>query len=127
VESVTINAIEQLEENTKSNLYVNIASIYLFFCKYENAIFKCDKALEINPRNLEGIITKGQILTTIGQYSESLVWFNKAIEIDSVNVYALVNFGYTYDRLGQYEQSIVYYDKALMNNQKDAALSERRP
>jgi tetratricopeptide (TPR) repeat protein len=102
-----------------------IAEVYLYCCRYDVAIVKCDKALEINPRNILGIITKGMTLTVIGRYQEGLVWFDKALEIDPQHIYALLNKGYTFDRLGKYEEALQCYDQALALNPKDAVALER--
>jgi tetratricopeptide (TPR) repeat protein len=106
VEEVTIKTVDGLEEKTRYDLYLAIAGIYLFFYRYDNAFIKCEKALEINPGAVAGIITKGQILITKGQYAEGLVWLKKAIKIDRRNVRALINIGYTFDRLREYKESI---------------------
>ena len=69
--------------------------------KYEKAITWYDKALAIDPNNVNVLVNKG------------LALINKALRIDPNNVYALVGKGHVLHTQGKYQEAIEYFDKAF--------------
>jgi tetratricopeptide (TPR) repeat protein len=49
---------------------------------YTQAIVYLDRALEIHPNNLDGLITKAQAHYSIGNYTGEKYYSDKALEID---------------------------------------------
>jgi tetratricopeptide (TPR) repeat protein len=56
--------------------------------KYENALALYDRALEINPHNLDALYNKGNTLYSLSRYEEAVIWYDKslAIEPDDNNI-----------------------------------------
>jgi tetratricopeptide (TPR) repeat protein len=67
---------------------------------------------EIDPKNKQAWVGKGDSLNREGNFSEAITAYNTAIEIDPNYVNALeVKDGL--NELGNYSQAIIYLDKAL--------------
>ena len=81
--------------------------------KYKEALEYFDKALEIDPTNVNVLISKGTVFLNQNKYTNSLECFDKALEIDPYYVYALNNKGNVLYNLGKYQEAIEWYDKAL--------------
>ena len=50
--------------------------------KYQKALQSFNKALELDPNNVEAWYNKGRVLEDIGKDQEALKCFNKALELD---------------------------------------------
>ncbi|MEQ8225750.1 MAG: tetratricopeptide repeat protein, partial [Candidatus Eremiobacterota bacterium] len=50
--------------------------------RYEEAVKCYDKALEINPKNIDVLTKKGTALIDLEDYEESIKCFNSVLEID---------------------------------------------
>jgi len=81
--------------------------------RYEEAIHCCEKALALDPRNVNAWTNKGVSLNSLGRYDEALHCSDKALEIDPRNVNAWNNKGVSLNSLGRYDEAIRCCDKAL--------------
>jgi tetratricopeptide (TPR) repeat protein len=70
-------------------------------------------SLEIDPKDKQAWVGKGDALNRNGNFSEAITAYNKALEIDPYYVNALDGKGWSLNELGNYSQAIVYLDKAL--------------
>ena len=87
--------------------------------KYEEAISWFDKALKVDPKNVDALYNKGVALDNLGRYEEAISWYDKALEVHSNDVNALNNKGTALHHLGRYEEAISWYDKALEIDHND--------
>jgi tetratricopeptide (TPR) repeat protein len=81
--------------------------------QYQEAITWYDKALSIDPNNIEALNYKGVALSNLGKNEEAINWYDKALAIDPNNVNVLNNKGVALSNLGKNEEAINWYDKAL--------------
>lgn len=71
-------------------LSVAIARIYAFKGEQENALAKVNQALEINPKNIQGLILKGDLVLKKEGPKEALAYFESALQYSPENVTAMV-------------------------------------
>src|SRR5215831_19527404 len=77
-----------------------------------------DKALSINPKDVNTLTQKGLALIFLDKANQSMSYFDKALSINPKDVNTLTQKGLALGRLGQYNESISYFDKALAINPK---------
>jgi tetratricopeptide (TPR) repeat protein len=80
---------------------------------YTGAIKYYDKALAINPKNVNALTDKGLALDNLGNHTGAIKYYDKALAINPKNVNALTDKGLALDNLGNHTGAIKYYDKAL--------------
>jgi tetratricopeptide (TPR) repeat protein len=68
---------------------------------------------EVDPKDKQAWVGKGDALNRNGNFSEAITAYNKALEIDPYYVNAWDGKGWSLNELGNYSQAIVYLDKAL--------------
>ncbi len=81
--------------------------------RHEEAISCYDKALEIDPQDVNTWSNKGTALGALGNYEEAIACFDKALEIAPDSSVAWVNKGQVLKMLSRYESATVCFDKAL--------------
>ena len=96
-----VPALDNLGKHTEGILFVN------------KAIMLSDKALSIDPYNVDLLAIKGRAFNRLQNYTEAIKYFDKALAIDPTYKYALANKGVALNKLGNYSEAIRYYDKAL--------------
>jgi Flp pilus assembly protein TadD len=102
-------------DNSPKQVY-RTALIYALESKFEEAIRKFDKAIELNPNNPDYHNNKGVALYELKRYEEAIEEFDKAVELDPNNPKYHNNKGYALRKLGRYEEAIKEYDKAIELN-----------
>lgn len=80
---------------------------------HEEAIRCYDKALEIDPRDVNTWSNKGIALALLGRHDEALSCFEKALEIDPESAVAWNNKGNLFARLNRHEAAIACFDTAI--------------
>ena len=80
---------------------------------YSGAISLYDKALFMEPNNIEIIANKGDTLNHMGNYSGAISLYDNALRIDNNYKNALDGKGWALLELGNYTQALPYFDKAL--------------
>ena len=86
--------------------------------KYNESIPYFDKALAIDPNEVNALTQKGVALVFLKRANQSIPYFDKALAINPKDVSTLTNKGLALGRLGKYNESISYFDKALAINPK---------
>ena len=86
--------------------------------KYEEAIAKYQKVIEVDPDNwgAEAYISIGNVYSLQGKYEDAIAAFQQAIEIDSNSDSAALAHhrqGFVYRKQGKYENAIAEYQKAI--------------
>ena len=77
-----------------------------------------EKALSIEPNNIEVIINLANAQDESGNYDSAIVGYTKAIELDKRNALAYNNRGFSYFHKGEFEKAMNDYDMALMLSPK---------
>jgi Flp pilus assembly protein TadD len=81
--------------------------------QYQGAITWFDKALFIDPNNIEALNYKGAALSNLGKNQEAITLYDKALTLDPNNVNVINNKGTALSSLGKNQEAIPWYDKAL--------------
>lgn len=79
---------------------------------FYTAITLYDRALSVDPKNVNVLNNKGIVLIKLGKYKESIFYFEKALSIKSNSVGALYNEGKALDGLQRHNEAMIYYAKA---------------
>ena len=77
-----------------------------------------EKALSIEPNNIEVIINLANAKDEAGDYDSAILGYTKAIELDKRNALAYNNRGFSYFHKGEFEKAMNDYDMALMLSPK---------
>jgi Flp pilus assembly protein TadD len=80
---------------------------------YTQAIQYLNKALAIDPKDVDVLNNKGSALGRLGDHTQAIQYFDKALDIEPRDVKALGNKALDLYRLGNCTQAIQYYNKAL--------------
>ncbi|NPV51307.1 MAG: tetratricopeptide repeat protein [Candidatus Methanofastidiosum sp.] len=87
--------------------------------RYDEAIIKFERALEIDPTNKEAWAYKGISLDDIGRYSDALFCYDKAIAIDPYYIVPWYNKGILIGNQGQYLDAITCFDRVISIDPND--------
>ena len=94
--------------------------------RVREALSCCDKALELNPRNVNAWIVEALCYELLEKWQEAIYSCDKAIELDLKNTAAWRRKGGAISRSGRHEEALTCYDRALEINPKDwASLNEK--
>ncbi|MBT9313174.1 substrate-binding domain-containing protein [Leptothoe kymatousa] len=74
------------------------------------------RALELSPRNLLGLLGLGSVFLTLKQGENALAQFNQATEIDPGNIDGWIGKGKALTSLGQADAALGDFDRALQLN-----------
>lgn len=94
-----------------------------------------DKAVALNPDNVEALVNRGTLLFEDGKIKEAKDDFSKALSLNPVQKEALNNMGMVVMREGAPEKALEYFDKVLiripneaftLNNKGEALLKSGR-
>jgi tetratricopeptide (TPR) repeat protein len=88
--------------------------------KFQEAIEAFEKALELNPRDVEGWLGKGIALASLDQHRQALECFAHIFRISPDYGEAWFHRAVSLAKLGHHDQAILCYDKALHQMQNDA-------
>jgi len=81
--------------------------------RQEEALVPLEKALKIDPYNLNALISYGLALNQLDRNREALIPLNKGLTIDSTNITILSTLGMIYDDLKMYNTCDSLYEIAL--------------
>ena len=87
--------------------------------RYDEAIIKFERALELDPTNKEAWAYKGISLDDLGRYSDALFCYDKAIAIDPYYIVPWYNKGIILGNQGQYLDSITCFDRVISIDPND--------
>ena len=79
----------------------------------QQAIIHYEKALQIDPNNVDTYISLGTIYGELNQYQQAIASYGKALQMDPTNATAHYDIGIVYNRLGQNQQAMSYLEKAV--------------
>ena len=90
-----------------------LAGIFQFFRLYKQALKCYDKAIQLNPNNLQILGRRGRILEKIQNYDQALACYNKVIQLKADNEWAWSRRGRVLEKLEHYEEALTSYEKAI--------------
>ena len=85
----------------------------------ELATEQYDKAISIDPLNVNAHYNKGLSLRTLGYYHEAIKYYDRVLEIDPNNLNALYNKGFALVDLKNYPEAIRYYKTVITMDPND--------
>jgi len=86
--------------------YNALAQIELYRKHYDLALAQIDRALEINPSDVESYAARGAFLVWAGRAAEALPWLEGALRFDSANGFAASKLCMAYYLLGRYADAV---------------------
>ncbi|MFQ5573692.1 MAG: tetratricopeptide repeat protein [Nitrosopumilaceae archaeon] len=81
--------------------------------QYEEALSWYDKALKLDPKDINTMFKKALLLSKTGKYEQAVFLFDQVIEIDPTLVSALVNRKIVLEKLGKHFGVVHLSDKQL--------------
>ncbi len=103
-----------IDLNLKALIYEKSSMFFFSISQADTAILFLDKSLEITPKNLNALLSKGYILEKLDQLPDSTKVYEKIIGIDPKNIFALNNKGSNLMRGGELEESLEYFERVLV-------------
>lgn len=101
--------------------YVDLGRDYYAKGQFKDAIAEFNKAIKINPSDVDAYYYRGCTHFAAENYKKALSDFNKAVKIDPTYVNAYINRGYYYHLKNQYPKAIADFKKALELNPNSPA------
>lgn len=80
---------------------------------YDCALNSYNKALALNPRDIDAYYSRGDVYDEKGDYDQAIRDYTKAIELNPQYAEAYYNRGFAYDKKGDYGQAIGDYSKVI--------------
>jgi adenylate cyclase len=96
--------------------YRVLADINLFRKRYDLALGQLDRALEINPSDVDNIAHRGTLLVWAGRAAEALPWLEGALRFDRPKGLAAGRLCMAYYFLRRYSDAVDACDRALSRN-----------
>ena len=93
--------------------YFNRGNGYLNLGLNRRAIQDYDKAIRLDPGDVEAYNSRGIAHASLGQYQRTIQDFDQALRMDPGQLSAYNNRGRAYHLLGQYQRAIQDFDQAL--------------
>ncbi len=101
---------------TTTRAYRVLAQIHLYRKHYDLAIAQIDRALEINPSDVDSFAYRGAILMWAGRPAEALPWLEGALRFDRADGFAAARLCGAYYLLRRYTEAVEACDRALARN-----------
>ena len=96
-----------------TSAYRLLAFINVYKRRYDLALGQIDRALEINPSDVDSYQTRGNILVWAGRAAESLPWLEGALRLDRGHVQTAQSLCWAYYFLSRYSEAVEAGDRAL--------------
>src|SRR5437660_2234444 len=87
--------------------------------QYQDAVFYYDKAITINPTNINALYNKALALDRLGKVNEAILSYDKVLTISPNDTDTLNNEGLDLTLLGRYNDSLSFFNKLLAINPVD--------
>jgi adenylate cyclase len=104
-----------LELDPKSaDTLVGLADLYYTLdWDFATAAAKLNRALELDPNNVQGLSLKGYIADSAGRFDEAIEMHRRALSIDPLRVGNYIQLGNAYYRSGHLEEGVEILQQAL--------------
>ena len=104
--------------NLKALIYEKSSMFFFAINQAETAILFLNKSLDITPKNVNALLTKGFILERIDELDESNDAYDEIFELDEKNIVALNNKSHNLLREGKLDEALDLIERALDINIK---------
>lgn len=81
--------------------------------KYDQAIEKYTKAIELNPANYSAFNNRGLACLKRGKYDCAFADFDRAIALNPLFIAVYINRGNAYQEIGRYDRAVADFDRAI--------------
>jgi adenylate cyclase len=96
-----------------TSAYRLLGFINVYKRRYDLALGQIDRALEINPSEVDSYQTRGNILVWAGKAAEGLPWLEGALRLDRGHILTTQSLCWAYYFLGSYKEAVEAGDRAL--------------
>jgi adenylate cyclase len=96
-----------------TSAYRLLAIINMYKRRYDLALGQIDRALEVNPSDVDSYQARGNILVWAGRSGEALPWLEGALRLDRGNILATENLCLAYYFLGRYSEAVEAGERTL--------------
>jgi tetratricopeptide (TPR) repeat protein len=86
-----------------------------FLSDDQEVLTSYDKALQINPGNIDAWNSRGSLLEDLGRHEEAIAAYDRAIQVNPKFGWAWYNRGNALQSLERYEEALDSYDKAIQS------------
>jgi adenylate cyclase len=101
-----------LDPSTTS-AYRLLALINMYKRRYDLALGQIDRALEINPSDVDSYQARGNVLVWAGRAAEALPWLEGSLRLDRSHILTTQSLCWAYYFLGRYNEAVEAGDRAL--------------
>jgi len=96
-----------------TSAYRLLGFLTMYKRRYDLALGQIDRALEINPSDVDSYFARGNILVWAGRAAEALPWLEGALRFDRGHILATQSLCWSYYLLGRYSDAVEAGDRAL--------------
>jgi TolB-like protein len=96
-----------------TSAYRLLAIVNMYRRRYDLALGQIDRALEINPSDVDSYQARGNVLVWSGKAAEALPWLEGALRLDRGHVLTAQTLCWAYYFLGRYNDAVEAGDRAL--------------
>jgi adenylate cyclase len=100
-------------DSATTSAYRLLARINLYKRRYDLALGQIDRALEINPSDVDNYQARGNLLVWAGRAAEGLPWLESALRLDRGHMLTTQSLCWTYYFIGRYSDAVAAGDRAL--------------
>ena len=87
---------------------------------WDGAKTAMDKALQLEPNNVDVLLGTGSVASTLGLLDMSTELFERAVTLDPLNLMALGSIGWRYIALGRYDEALAMQQRVLVLDPKNS-------
>src|SRR3990172_10326879 len=99
--------------STDKQIETLIGNFHYYTNQFDKAAIFYDKASKMDPKFIEPIFNKGDLLAKIGKYEEAILCYDIALSIDPNYFDALCSKGDSLVTISKHNEAIACYDKIL--------------
>ena len=81
---------------------------------WDGAKTAMDKALQLEPNNVDVLLGTGSVASTLGLLDMSIELFERAVTLDPLSLVALGSLGLRYSIRGRYDEALAMYQRVLV-------------
>lgn len=111
----------RLELGESANHYVFLAMALLIRSKYEETIACCERALQLDDRQVDALLNQSCAYSALGLHDEALAAYRRAISIDPTYDDSHVCFGVVLSQANELEEAADAFQRAIDVNPRSAA------
>jgi len=94
-----------------------LSNVYLWRKKYDQSIAESEKAIEVDPNSVDGLVSLAGVLNWAGRPEEAIDLLNRAMQLNPIYpVYYLWELGHAYYLTEQLEEAIATFKKLIGRN-----------